>query len=71
MRILRQSDSARAICHAEGRGFESLHPLLKAPVNREFLFAPKAATRSCCKRFCKRTARLACEEMRDWAPGRG
>jgi hypothetical protein len=29
MRILRQSDSARAICHAEGHGFESHHPLLK------------------------------------------
>jgi hypothetical protein len=32
MRILRQYDSAQAICHAEGRGFESHHPLLrKAP----------------------------------------
>jgi hypothetical protein len=27
MQSFRQSDSARAICHAEGRGFESHHPL--------------------------------------------
>jgi hypothetical protein len=26
-------------CHAEGRGFESHHPLSETPLNRGFLFA--------------------------------
>jgi hypothetical protein len=48
MRISRQSDSAQAICHAEGRGFESHHPLLRARLaahsfwgSRSVRFLPK------------------------------
>src|SRR6476646_1880594 len=29
-------------CHAEGRGFESHHPLLRSPGNRGFLFSDHA-----------------------------
>ena len=45
----------RPACHAEGRGFESHHPLDKSPAQRGFRFSPRATDEPCCKRNCKRT----------------
>jgi len=32
----REGENPRPDCHAEGRGFESLHPLKKSPLRRVF-----------------------------------
>ncbi len=37
------------ICHAEGRGFESLHPLEKGPGNRAFLLPGWSVAPWCCR----------------------
>jgi hypothetical protein len=44
MGVIRQHDQAWAVCHAEGRGFESLHPLLENPLEmRVFSIQDKIA----------------------------
>src|SRR6266487_5189117 len=47
--IGRPTANVQLPCHAEGRGFESHHPLLKTPVKRGFLLSPygPGRTRTC------------------------
>src|SRR5436190_1878523 len=44
MRLLGQSWRVGAGCHAEGRGFESLHPLLESPAQAGFFVASRVAS---------------------------
>jgi hypothetical protein len=65
MRSLCHHDLARVICHAEGRGFESLHPLQsKAPLRRGFLMSRVARSSSrmvtATSRTSKTTRRKSC-----------
>ena len=49
MRLLDQNRPVRAGCHAEGRGFESLHPLHESPATARFLVVSAAgSTRVTC-----------------------
>ena len=41
-------------CHAEGRGFESLHPLHRKPRKRGFLLAERGRRELVCNRDCNR-----------------